>query len=246
MMKLSFLMKKIRKLNMKFFYKNNYIKYYKRIRLEQNTILIEPQQGRTINGNMFYIIKELSQNEAYNNYKVYVAIKKDAIKTCMKILEYNHIHNINIVMFESNNYYKLLASAKYLITDTSFPLCFIKKEGQEILNTWHGTPLKYLGNKMKSNYHAIGNVQKNFIISDYLLYPNEYTRDHLIEDYMLENICQAKVMLAGYPRNTAFFDKQSEAIIRKELDLEDKEIFVYMPTWRESLNVADARKTSSL
>lgn len=244
-MKLSVLMKKIRKLNMKYFYKTNYIKYYKKLTLQQNTILVEPQQGRTINGNMFYMVKELSQNEAYSNYKVYVAIKKDAIEDCMKILEYNHIHNVDVVVFESKNYFKLLASAKYLITDTSFPLYFIKKDGQEILNTWHGTPLKYLGNKIKNNYHTIGNVQKNFIISDYLLYPNEYTRDHLIEDYMLENISQAKVMLAGYPRNTAFFDKQSEVTVRKELDLEDKEIFVYMPTWREAFNAAEASKNAA-
>lgn len=244
-MRLSVLARKIRRLNMKYFYKTNYIKYYHKLKLQPNTILIEPQQGRTINGSMFYMIKELCQNEEYSSYKVYVAIKKEAIESCMKILEYNHIRNVNVVMFEGKEYYKLLASAQYLVTDTSFPLYFIKKEGQEILNTWHGTPLKYLGNKIKNNYHSIGNVQKNFIIADYLLYPNEYTKDHLIEDYMLENISKAKVMLAGYPRNTAFFDQDSEAKIRKELQLEDKEIFVYMPTWRESLNQADASKNAA-
>lgn len=216
-----------------YFYNLSYQRYIKKININDNNILIEPQQGRTINGSMFYIIKELTRNDEYSEYKVYVVLKKDSISSAMKILAYNKIENVEIVQYLSKGYYKLLASSKYLITDTSFPTCFVKRDGQVVLNTWHGTPLKCLGKKSKSDYHNIGNVQKNFLVSDFLLYPNQYTKEHLIEDYMLENICDAKVILAGYPRNTAFFDNNSRNIIRKELNLENKEILVYMPTWRE-------------
>lgn len=233
-MKPRVLVKKIINKDTTYFNKLKYIKFIKKYKIEENYIFIEPQQGRTINGNMFYIIKELATNELYKDYKIYVPLKKEEKEKSEKILLYNNIKNINIVNFYSKEYYKLLATSKYLITDTSFPVAFIKRDGQKILNTWHGTPLKYLGKNIKNNFHSIGNVQKNFIVSDYLLYPNEYTKEHLIEDYMLENICDAKTILAGYPRNTAFFDNESENVIRKELELEGKEIFVYMPTWRET------------
>ena len=218
-----------------FSYLNNlyYLKVLKEDNINYKNIFIEPQQGRTINGNMFYILKELSENKIYSEYNIYVAIKTQAIKTANKILEKNKIKNVKIVQYLSKEYYKLLATSKYLITDTSFLPFFVKKEGQVILNTWHGTPLKCLGKSNKTDYYNIGNVQKNFLISDYLLYPNEYTRDHMIEDYMLENICDAKIILGGYPRNTIFLDDKANSSIREELNLKEKEVLVYMPTWRE-------------
>lgn len=231
--KINIILKKMLRGNFSYFYNLSYQEYIKKVNINYKYILIEPQQGRTINGSMFYIIKELTSNKKYSDYMVYVALKEEAIPSAKKILNHNKIENIQIVKYLSREYYKLLASSKYLMTDTSFPSCFIKRDKQVILNTWHGTPLKCLGKKSKSDYHSIGNVQKNFIVSDYLLYPNEYTKKHLIDDYMLENICDAKVILTGYPRNTAFLDEKSRNIIRRELKLDDKEILVYMPTWRE-------------
>ncbi len=213
--------------------KIGYNDYYEKLPIDEYAIFLEPQQGRTINGNIFYIVKELSNNELYKDYKVYVVLEKDRIDNCKKVLEKNNIKNVKIVTRLSRQYYKLMASAKYLMTDTAFNLCYIKKEGQVILNTWHGTPLKCLGRQSKNDYFNIGNVQKNFIISDYLLYPNEYTRDHMIKDYMVDNLSKANVMLLGYPRNTAFFDNELRNNIREELGLENKEVLVYMPTWRE-------------
>lgn len=231
--KINRILKKMLRGNFSYFYNLSYQEYIKKMNINDKYILVEPQQGRTINGSMFYIIKELTSNKEYSDYMVYVALKETAIPSAKKLLNYNKIENVQIVKYLSREYYKLLASSKYLMTDTSFPTCFIKREKQVVLNTWHGTPLKCLGKKSKSDYHSIGNVQKNFIVSDYLLYPNEYTKKHLIEDYMLENICDAKVILSGYPRNTAFLDEKSRNIIRRELKLDDKEILVYMPTWRE-------------
>lgn len=233
-MKLNVLINKVFRFKSTSLNKIKYYSYLKKIKIQDNKILVESQQGRTINGNMFYIIKELALNEKYKDFKIYVSLKKEALLKAEKVLEFNKIKNIELVEMLSKKYYRLMASCKYLITDTSFLTFFVKKEGQEILNTWHGTPLKCLGKSEKENYYNIGNVQKNFIIADYLLYPNEYTKKHMLEDYMLENICKAKIMLIGYPRNTAFFDKDLQKEIKIRLGIEKKEIFVYMPTWREA------------
>ena len=79
----------------------------------------------------------------------------------------------------------------------------------------------------------LGNVQKNFLAADYLIYPNEHTRDRMIEDYMIRELYQGRVLMAGYPRNTAFLSEGSNAEIIEEHELEGKQIIAYMPTWRE-------------
>ena len=48
-------------------------------------------------------------------------------------------------------------------------------------------------------------VQRNFMIADYLLYQNGFSRDVFLDDYMIREFYQGKIMLSGYPRNSAFF-----------------------------------------
>ena len=222
----------IKKVNIKYFNKIKYLKYYKTMKIDSNTILLEAQNANNYNGNIYYIAKELNENKEYQKYKIYFSINGKKYKKATKFFKEKEIRNIIFVKDKSKQYYKLLASAKYLITDTSFPPCLIKKEGQVIFNTWHGTPFKTLGKKVNNEFHDIGNIQKNFVVADYLLYPNEYMMKHMIEDYMLNNISDAKVILEGYPRNQVFFNKELQDDIRKEEKLEGKQIIAYMPTWR--------------
>ena len=56
------------------------------------------------------------------------------------------------------------------------------------MNTWHGTPIKSLGRKIKNDALNIGNPQRNFLTADYILFTNEYTKWHMLEDYMMDNI----------------------------------------------------------
>ncbi|WP_268255122.1 CDP-glycerol glycerophosphotransferase family protein [Escherichia coli] len=45
-----------------------------------------------------------------------------------------------------------LASCEFLINNVSFPEYFIRKKGQRYLNTWHGTPIKFLGKDIKDEF----------------------------------------------------------------------------------------------
>lgn len=216
--------------------KTKYSKYYRKLPIVENDILLDSQHGTNLNGNIFYILKELSTNPEYNSYNLYLLCKSSKCKSIKKWLKNKEIYNIKIIKNETTKYYKLFAQAKILITDTSFPTFYIKKEGQIVFNVWHGTPFKTLGRSDKSEFYRIGNIQRNFVFSDYLLYPNEYMMKNMIKDYMLENISDAKILLEGYPRNEIFFDEISRKSIRKKLQLTDKEVFAYMPTWRGLVN----------
>ena len=93
------------------------------------------------------------------------------------------------------------------------------------MNTWHGTPLKTLGKKMAMGIQDMSNMQRNFLHSSYLLHPNRYTMDHMMEDYNLNHLYTGKVILSGYPRNAIFWDKDAAAAVRKQYGMDGKETF---------------------
>ena len=211
-----------------------YIRSLKKKPLDSKKILLEAQHGGEISGNIFYILKELTSNEEYKDYSIYLSYNPQSKKKILNILNSYGIKGFTPVRISSFRYMKTLATAKYLFNDNTFLPFFTKREGQVYLNTWHGTPLKTLGKGIKNAMHNIGNTQKNFVAADYLLYPNEYTMEHMIEDYMLSNLAKSKCVLAGYPRNTVFFNTERRTAQRKEYG-ENKRIYAYMPTWRGAI-----------
>lgn len=221
--------------------KLRYTHYFKNLKIDEKAILLESQHGTEISGNMFYLIKELATNKEYDSYKIYVSCRVGTKAKFGEMLEKYNIERAELLVLSTFKYMKVLASAKYLFNDNTFLPFYLKKEGQIYLNTWHGTPLKTLGKGIKNAMHGIGNAQKNFICADYLLYPNTYTMEHMVEDYMLENVALGECVLAGYPRNTAFFNKNRGQEIIEELELQGKRIYAYMPTWRGSVGNIDAK-----
>ena len=246
MLRIDIILKKYRKIKRKIKKYNNiggkYIKYYKTMPINEKLILIDSQHGNDINGNMFYIIKELCTNIEYREYKIWLGVSKKRKKEFERKIEFYNLTEVNLVVNETKKYMKLLASAKFLFTDTSFNPYFIKKDGQIYLNTWHGTPLKTLGRSTKKDFEGIANLQKNFVVADYLLYPSEYMMTNMINDYMLENVAKNKVLLAGYPRNAVFLNDDRREKVREELNLKGKEVIAYMPTWRGTLSKKNTKE----
>lgn len=239
--------KKIAKaVNNHYIAKCNYIEYYEKYEIDDKTILLEASQGKVFGGNIYYLAKELLSNPAYKEYTVYFAVNKDKMAEAVQFYERKNMDKIVFIEMMSKKYFQVISYAKYLISDTGFYPFFIKKEGQVYLNTWHGTPLKHLGKKINDNFHDIGNVQKNFICSDYLLFPNHYTKEHMVEDYMLNNLSNAQILLEGYPRNTAFFDDDLKKEIIERYNLQEKQIIAYMPTWRETSNAGKSVNKANL
>lgn len=216
--------------------KIRYADYRKTLPIDEKAILLESQHGAEMLGNIFHLLKALSTDPRYKDYKLYLCCRGSKKNRFSYILDNNGMKNVQLVELSTDEYIRALASSKYLINDNTFLPFFIKREGQVYLNTWHGTPLKTLGKSIKNAMHGIGNAQKNFASADYLLYPNKYTMEHMVEDYMLENITDAKCVLTGYPRNSAFFKEGLCETVRKSMEIPDgMKIYAYMPTWRGSV-----------
>ncbi|MCI7623155.1 MAG: CDP-glycerol glycerophosphotransferase family protein [Clostridiales bacterium] len=212
--------------------KKNYIKYYDKMPLNEKCILLESQHGTQFKGIIFYLCKFLSESEEYADYQIFIPSWIRHMKEIKGILTAYGMNNVKVVVYASDEYFKILASAKYLINDNTFAPQFIKKPGQVYLNTWHGTPLKFLGRKMHTDMSQIGNAQKNFVESDYILFPNVLTRNAIMQDYMIEDIAAPIEIFGGYPRNEIFFSEKENSLLRESLGLKDKKIYAYMPTYR--------------
>jgi len=209
---------------------------HQKSKLNKNLVFLESRNGSDMAGNILYIARELSTNPAYKKLKLCVPAKPHMAGSIKFLLDKYGIKNVKFLREESLHYYKYLSKAKYLVTDTSFPRRFIKKEGQIILNTWHGTPLKNMGRHVKNEVYNMGNVSRNLIFSDYLVFPNEYMKEKMVTAYDLQNLCNATILNEGYPRNSVFFNDDRRAELRKYFSVDDKQVIVYMPTWRGQVN----------
>ncbi len=212
-----------------------YTHLYEKLKVLPNDILLESKHGEDIAGNIFAILKELSK-DVYKNYNVKLAVVPRYKDSFRRLLEGYGIKNVDMIEIYSKEYQRALASAKYLITDTSFPPYFIKKPDQIYLNTWHGTPLKAMGRIVPHREYALGNIQRNFLIADYLLFQNDFSRDVFLRDYMIKDIYPGNIMVSGYPRNSALLNDARRELIRKDCNILDKQAIVYMPTWRGLLH----------
>lgn len=218
---------------------NNY--YWSAIRkpIKEKTFLLEAGQGKHINGNVFAILKYIKNCNELRDSEIYVTLESRVLKSAKKKMEHYSINGIHFVERESVKYKEILATAKYLITDNSFPLYFYKRPEQIYVNTWHGTPLKTLGRSDIRNATSIANVQANMLKADYLLYPNTYTKDVMMRDYMVNKLFKHKTLLLDYPRNDALFSNEYEEEIREKYNLSGKKLCAYMPTWRGTGRIAN-------
>ena len=137
-----------------------------------------------------------------------------------------------LVDVNTYEYARILATAGFIFGNAGVPIFFSKRPGQVYMQTWHGTPLKTLGKKMRLGIDTLYQAQHGFLQADYLTQPNEFTRNIIMNDYNLERLYTGKVVMAGYPRNSVFLRPEQGKALRKARGIEDKHVFIYMPTWR--------------
>lgn len=215
---------------------------YSSLPLDEKLVLIEGGQGTNINGNMFSMLNEINSNPRWSEYKTVFVVTDNNLKAARERMKFYGFDRVILSVRNSDEYCKYLATAKYVMTDNSFPPYFNKRDGQVFLNTWHGTPLKTLGKSDKSFLGSMANIQKNYLMSDYALFPNDFTKDVFMNDYDLNYIFSGKSLVANYPRNYIFYNPEKGIEMKKKLGLDGKTVFAYMPTWRGTGRTANTKK----
>ena len=208
-----------------------YYFYYKKLSIKKNVVLLESTHGKTFGGHLFYLLKEIKRS--YPHLKVYVVAQD--VKKVKRVLNTSNLHQVHLVRHLSKQYLNLLASAAYLLNDTSFYSFFIKKKAQTYINFWHGTPLKTLGQQME-NITDAANVQRNFYMTDKIIVGNEFLAHTLAHAYGLNGIYQGKMVVGPSPRNAILLDVDKRHEVRQKLGVALKNVSFYMPTWRGSVD----------
>ncbi len=193
--------------------------------------------GKNVRGNMQYILQEMNHSVYFENYKIYVRGDAETKPIIEEYIRKNGWERTSVVT-NDGDYAVLMETCQVLITEVYFPQGWVKKPGQIVINTWHGVPLKRVGlAKNSKNIHKDGNTQRNFIEADYLLYPNDFTRDIMLKSYAVRDLTHGKAVMLGYPRTGGMLSvsEEEKAGLRSVLAPAGEKMYAYMPTWKDYL-----------
>ena len=203
-----------------------YNKIYNKKPINENKIMFESFRGDFYTDSPKYIYEYLYNN--YNNDYEFVWVIND-LNTPIP-------GNPKKVKRFSLNYYKELATSKYWVINGRQPGRFVKRKEQKLISTWHGTPLKKLGLDIENVYTEDPKIKKSYVKVakewDYLISPNEYTKNILKSAFAYEG----EILETGYPRNDILYNADDSKIseIKEKLNIPtDKKIILYAPTWRD-------------
>lgn len=222
-----------RKLGPGYFRLKRYFQYIEELPVEPKMILVESKMGKELEWNLIELLRELCKNPRYKDYKIRVAVEPDVREKRTEFLKKNGMKKVRVIRHEGEEYYKVLATAGILINDSEFPGVFVKREEQTYLKLWDVTPIRATGKNKKKGFGMIGNQQKNFLSADYVFFSNEFAMHQVEQDYMLENVAGAKVLIGGYPRNEVFYDEAKRKAIREKYKMNRRQYnYAYFPVRR--------------
>ncbi|MBO1337571.1 bifunctional glycosyltransferase/CDP-glycerol:glycerophosphate glycerophosphotransferase [Streptomyces sp. VRA16 Mangrove soil] len=138
----------------------------------------------------------------------------------------------------STEWYEALARCRYIVTNTHLPDWFERAEGQYVVQTWHGTPLKRIGRDLLGSASAdpkyIATLPARADQWSLLVSPNSFATPVLRGAFGYTG----DVLASGYPRNDVLHAPDRDklaASVRDRLGIpDDRRVILYAPTWREN------------
>ncbi|MBE6475775.1 MAG: glycosyltransferase [Actinomyces succiniciruminis] len=211
-----------------------YIEDMQTLPIDDKTILYEVGHGSSISCNPRAIFHAALSSERTRNY-THVWVINDDTSLPADVLG---LSNVVLVRRETPLYFRYLATAKYLVNNTSFGSYFVRRDEQKYLNTWHGTPLKAMGKAISDEFLAYGNIARNMLQCTELAVGNQWTADVLLKEDDVERIFPGRIVLEGTPRiDNIFKDKGAQAdVLAAIADGTQRPLLAYVPTWRGQIN----------
>ena len=139
----------------------------------------------------------------------------------------------------SREWWTVLGQAERLTVNAGLPAGLVRRPGQVLVQTWHGTPLKLLGHDRPVNHDKEGfedSTSRYVSRWDHLLAGNP----HSAEVFRRAWFYQGSVLELGYPRNDALAAPDPDVVrrTRQRLGLPDgARVVLYAPTWRDGQRV---------
>lgn len=214
----------------------HYAKLYEKKLINQNMILYETRDGKSIVDSPYAIFLYLCKTSEFTHFQHVWVIDKEGEGIEQNIPEAFR-DKVSFVYRNTIEYVDAMLEAKYLISNSTFESFFVKRPEQIYINTWHGTPLKKMGFDIPGDISHSKNVLRNFLMTDYLLSPNSHTSNIFINSYKLKGIYPGEVLESGYPRIDLTFNSDENQVYRKINESNckinsEKPVILYTPTWK--------------
>ncbi|WP_078765663.1 CDP-glycerol glycerophosphotransferase family protein [Eubacterium uniforme] len=217
---------------------------------KKNIVFFESYQGKKYACNPKAIYEYMLNDERFKDYTFvwgFRDVSKYQNDTIFTSKSKIGNHQVYLVKYESLLYFKYLAKAGYIITNSN-PRDFCTfKDSQVFVQTWHGTPLKKIGLDVNRTGNAITSLaQMEKIYNnqakriDYMIAPSEFTKEKLISAFNLSEVHKEDcVLTCGYPRNDILYthcndDEYIKKIKEKYNVPRDKKVIMYAPTFRDN------------
>lgn len=203
-------------------------KYSQRKPLIDNLIVFESHFGRQISDNP-KAIYDILDGRKFN--KIFIVNKP------------SQYPDYNVVGRRSLQSLYYLNRAKIIISNQRLPEYWKKRDGQIVIQTWHGTPIKKLVHDLATfdmpSADSLEGYLKMFDRDvarwDYLLSSCYYTTEKMRSAFHY----QKPILEIGFPRNEKLYTATKADIskIKKQLNIAaDKQVIMYAPTYRDDQN----------
>lgn len=186
---------------------------------ESKTILFVSFMGKNFNDSPKVIYDKLVEDPYFKDYQFVWAFnepQKYRIKN----------NNTQKVKMDSFKYLKSALKASYWITNVNIERgLHFKKDYTKSINTWHGIPLKKIGNDVQ------GRNDFDFSDTDLFCYSGDYEYEIYKRAFKLTDHNLYKI---GMPRNEIVVKSDSSIIdkVNNKFNRKNKKIILYAPTWR--------------
>jgi CDP-glycerol glycerophosphotransferase len=157
------------------------------------------------------------------------------------------------VIENSREYFEAFVRADYVVVNVHQPDWFEKRDGQVVIETFHGYPFKANGaawwRRLGFPPERIESFHRRAAEWDYLVSPAPYATPYLLEFFRDRDPAETEILEIGYPRNDALLDASAaerRSRARRALGLADGDFAVlYAPTFRDYLSADDMSATAS-
>jgi len=142
------------------------------------------------------------------------------------------------VMFRGAKWLDVLATSRFVVTNYWLPGAFARRPGQVVVQAWHGTPLKLLGNdrpihEQQPGYRA--KTLRHVAQWSFLISQNAHSTQTFRDAYGYTG----EILEVGYPRDDVLVGARGAeraVLARRRLGLSPTEkVILYAPTFRDGI-----------
>ena len=192
------------------------------IKIKENRVLITAN-SMGYNDSPRVIFKEIMEQEVLSHLEIIWALKDE------EMLPKKYRSSVTVVKPDTPKYFRIALSSKYWISSVNIERGLSFKKAKTIfLNTWHGIPIKTVGNAVKNRSDF------DWRKTDIVCYSNEKEKEIYKRDF---KATEDSMIASGLPRNDKLYNLKESKILelKKSLGLDiEKKIILYAPTWRDS------------